>query len=581
LPGSVLLIVVDNPAHRALFNRFLGGTPHHLVFASDGEDGFDRFGEVKPDLMIAHINVPRLDGTILCQLIRQQPRGSRIPYVLLGEELAMPAVGEARAEAVGADGYLPFPFDRNVLIERIMALLTFGRPDSISRKGEVATAHELRRPSTNGGSEPSGRTALDAPTESAASAATPLGSAAWVGDERLFEEPVAPQGPAASPHIDADTVVSFVNPFSGGADAPANAQVQTAPDLEAASRAETPVATESETHVELLEPPTPFGSNVLEGRTTQVGGEPTQPQQFLAPKVQIPEVSTRRFVPSTGPRGRDRVSRAGMLDSRGDDDSGADRFQEIPIDHAPARRDVLEEPQISNRGDTSAQKARMIEEPPREGTPSASERRVGGPDATGVRRGLDESQLGKRLAKRVRTMFRLLDEVDYYQMLGVDPEAGEQALKRAYFDLSLEFHPDRFFLLRSGDLKEKIYAIYRRITEAYSVLCDERRRSSYDEARFQKHQKRAAPELRNERGSDPPAPVPAPSFGEEIKTEDVMIPTSNPKAKRFVDLARASIVDGDINAARLHLHLALAYESDNVDLKRALLDVAKMARPAG
>ena len=58
--GSVLLVVVDDPAHRALFNRYLANTPHHLIFSRDGEDGFDRFSEVKPDLVIAHVNAAGL-----------------------------------------------------------------------------------------------------------------------------------------------------------------------------------------------------------------------------------------------------------------------------------------------------------------------------------------------------------------------------------------------------------------------------------------------------------------------------------------------------------------------------------------
>ena len=56
---SVLLIVVDKPEQRALFNKHLKTTPHSLIFATDGEDGFDRYTEVKPDLVIAHVNAAR------------------------------------------------------------------------------------------------------------------------------------------------------------------------------------------------------------------------------------------------------------------------------------------------------------------------------------------------------------------------------------------------------------------------------------------------------------------------------------------------------------------------------------------
>jgi hypothetical protein len=414
----------------------------------------------------------------------------------------------------------------------------------------------------------------------------PAAALAWkADDDDLFDEPVAPfsSGPEP-PAVDADTVVSFVNPFSGDGAAHldpksepivSNDLVRSIPDTRPMPQAV----------LEVIEQPTQFDTS-----RTDLQDRPLQPAPFA---IKVPEAATQRVavrqedaskidpVVSTPNRAARRGARSNArMDLQAEampDDIGTERFQEIPIpDRADSNHDPLEEPPISNRGDTS-EKARLIEEPQLEGTPS-SDRRHPGQNGTGARRGLDESQLGKRLAKRVRTMFRLLDEVDYYQMLSVDPQAPEMVLKRAYFDLSLEFHPDRFFLLRSGDLKEKIYAIYRRITEAYTVLSDERRRRAYEEARLQRHQKRASPELRNERDSKPPAVARA--NGEESKAPTISVETYNPKAKRFVDLARAAMVDGDLNGARLHLNLALSYEANNDELIKVIGEVVNLARPA-
>jgi curved DNA-binding protein CbpA len=227
---------------------------------------------------------------------------------------------------------------------------------------------------------------------------------------------------------------------------------------------------------------------------------------------------------------------------------------------------------VPDHSENSA-KARLIQELPRDATPSASDRNAVMHEsaASGVRRGLDESQLGKRLAKRVRTMFRLLDEVDYYQILGIDPEAPNDVLRTAYFDLSLEFHPDRFFLLRSGDLKEKIYAIYRRITEAYGVLSDARRRAAYDAARRSTREKRASPELRDD----------TPQRGDPAAScEMLRISATSAKAKRFIELAQAAFQDGDLSGTRLLLHLALTYESGNAPLRAAIDDVARRSASA-
>lgn len=105
------------------------------------------------------------------------------------------------------------------------------------------------------------------------------------------------------------------------------------------------------------------------------------------------------------------------------------------------------------------------------------------PEAPAVARGLDESQLGKRLSRRVRETFERIDSMDHYALLNVPAGASQEAISAAFFELSLEFHPDRFFLLKAGDLKEKIYRIYRQLTTAYTVLCDPKQRAAYDAQR--------------------------------------------------------------------------------------------------
>jgi hypothetical protein len=214
--------------------------------------------------------------------------------------------------------------------------------------------------------------------------------------------------------------------------------------------------------------------------------------------------------------------------------------------------------------DTSS-KSRLIQELPREErTPTGDA--AGKNAGAAVRRGLDESQLGKRLAKRVRTMHRLLDEVDYYQLLGVEPGANLQQLKASYFDLSLEFHPDRFFLLRSGDLKEKIYAIYRRIAEAYRVLADEALRRDYDQFRQAKISGLDAIEPKL-----PPPPIPEVRLV-QAQPEDV-------RARDLAIIAEIAYVEGDLDRARLFLHLARHYEPKKAPIDAALAKVVARLGP--
>lgn len=66
-------------------------------------------------------------------------------------------------------------------------------------------------------------------------------------------------------------------------------------------------------------------------------------------------------------------------------------------------------------------------------------------------------------------------DIDYYELLGVEPHASDEDLRRAWKQLALKWHPDR-----AGGGTE---FIFQRIAEAYAVLCEPGARAAYDRAR--------------------------------------------------------------------------------------------------
>jgi curved DNA-binding protein CbpA len=68
---------------------------------------------------------------------------------------------------------------------------------------------------------------------------------------------------------------------------------------------------------------------------------------------------------------------------------------------------------------------------------------------------------------------------DHFTLLGLKPDAGGAEAKKAYYDLTRRYHPDRFFGKDLGSFKDRIYRVFKQITVAQQVLSDPERRGRY------------------------------------------------------------------------------------------------------
>lgn len=69
---------------------------------------------------------------------------------------------------------------------------------------------------------------------------------------------------------------------------------------------------------------------------------------------------------------------------------------------------------------------------------------------------------------------KLLSKRDYYDVLGVDRNASDDEIKKAYRTLARKYHPD---VNKSPDAEEK----FKEVKEAYDVLSDPEKRAQYDQ----------------------------------------------------------------------------------------------------
>lgn len=88
------------------------------------------------------------------------------------------------------------------------------------------------------------------------------------------------------------------------------------------------------------------------------------------------------------------------------------------------------------------------------------------------------------LREHVLSLQQGLEHLTYYEFLGVRPSSDYVAIRDAYYDRAQELHPDRFVAYGAGSLQRSAYAVYKRISEAFSVLSDPHLRIAYDEARL-------------------------------------------------------------------------------------------------
>ena len=67
------------------------------------------------------------------------------------------------------------------------------------------------------------------------------------------------------------------------------------------------------------------------------------------------------------------------------------------------------------------------------------------------------------------------DSEDYYKILGIEKNATESEIKKAYRKLALKWHPDK-----NPNNKKEAEEKFKKINEAYSILSDKNKRNEYD-----------------------------------------------------------------------------------------------------
>src|SRR5262249_48337723 len=121
MPKALVMIVDDSPLIRQVIADAFQPHGYQVQMAADGSEALRKIGERPPDLIIADILMPVMDGWRLCEEVRRAPETSGIPFIFLTTE--QEAQKKVRGLRMGADDYLTKPFSREELLARAENIL--------------------------------------------------------------------------------------------------------------------------------------------------------------------------------------------------------------------------------------------------------------------------------------------------------------------------------------------------------------------------------------------------------------------------------------------------------------------------
>jgi len=98
---------------------------------------------------------------------------------------------------------------------------------------------------------------------------------------------------------------------------------------------------------------------------------------------------------------------------------------------------------------------------------------------------------------RIDALYHRLGDIDYFALLGLSAAAKATEVKRAYYELSKEFHPDRWRNKELGPYGERLLAIFKMLSRGYEVLRDGDSRAAYVSALAARQRGLIAPPLQN------------------------------------------------------------------------------------
>ena len=185
-----------------------------------------------------------------------------------------------------------------------------------------------------------------------------------------------------------------------------------------------------------------------------------------------------------------------------------------------------------------------------------------------------ESQIDPSLDLTVEIQRKVLEfetglDRPYHEILGVAIEADVKTIKKAYFALSKQFHPDRYFRRNLGPFAERLERCFKKILEAYELLSDPATRAEV--------QRELAASEAPKKASAAPSSLAARKHLSRLGKQLKVFEGRKRKAKIFFESGMSAFREERWLEAAGSVRLAIAFDPGNQAYKEAFSDVQRKA----
>jgi two-component system alkaline phosphatase synthesis response regulator PhoP len=145
------ILVIEDNADTRRFLQVMLGREFEVSIAENGLDGIEKAKNEQPELIVLDVVMPTLNGYDTCKELKTDSKTRHIPVIFLSGKNTTAEI--TYGLSMGADDYLPKPFDHKELLVRIKSRLNRANSNTtspFSKIGQLSIDSSVRSASYNG-----------------------------------------------------------------------------------------------------------------------------------------------------------------------------------------------------------------------------------------------------------------------------------------------------------------------------------------------------------------------------------------------------------------------------------------------